>query len=110
MFAAERWHDLIVILDDANSEVHYAQLVGAESTVEPDASAFIHTIRTGLDRVFSIQSERTVNRNNTIKYKNLTLQIDKQTWRSSMEGCPVTVYQYLEGTITVGYRAPKSGA
>ena len=29
----ERWHDLIVILDDANSEIYYAQLVEEESTL-----------------------------------------------------------------------------
>jgi hypothetical protein len=28
----DRWHDLIVILDDATSEIHYAQLVEEEST------------------------------------------------------------------------------
>src|SRR6202050_3146185 len=28
----ERWHDLIVILDDATSEIYYAQLVQEEST------------------------------------------------------------------------------
>jgi transposase len=28
----ERWHDLIVILDDASSEIYYAQLVEEEST------------------------------------------------------------------------------
>jgi transposase len=31
-FQDERWHDLIVILDDATSEVYYAQLVEEEST------------------------------------------------------------------------------
>ena len=31
-FGDERWHDLIVILDDATSEVYYAQLVEEEST------------------------------------------------------------------------------
>ncbi len=31
-FNDERWHDLIVILDDATSEILYAQLVGEEST------------------------------------------------------------------------------
>ena len=29
----ERWYDLIVILDDATSEIYYAQLVEEESTV-----------------------------------------------------------------------------
>ena len=28
----DRWHDLIVILDDATSEIYYAQLVEEEST------------------------------------------------------------------------------
>src|SRR6202050_33759 len=32
-FQDERWHDLIVILDDATSEIYYAQLVEEESTV-----------------------------------------------------------------------------
>lgn len=31
-FGDERWHDLIVILDDATSEIYYAQLVDEEST------------------------------------------------------------------------------
>jgi transposase InsO family protein len=31
-FQDEGWHDLIVVLDDATSEIHYAQLVEEEST------------------------------------------------------------------------------
>src|SRR5271155_4846929 len=31
-FQDERWYDLIVILDDATSQIYYAQLVGEEST------------------------------------------------------------------------------
>jgi transposase len=31
-FCDQRWHDLIVILDDATSEIYYAQLVEEEST------------------------------------------------------------------------------
>ena len=31
-FGDDRWYDLIVILDDANSEIYYAQLVEEEST------------------------------------------------------------------------------
>src|SRR5450759_5678793 len=32
-FKDERWYDLLVILDDANSEIYYAQLVEEEATV-----------------------------------------------------------------------------
>ena len=31
-FCDERWHDLLVIMDDASSEIYYAQLVAQEST------------------------------------------------------------------------------
>jgi transposase len=31
-FSDERWYDLLVVLDDANSEIYYAQLVEEEST------------------------------------------------------------------------------
>lgn len=76
---------------------------------EAGESAFVPCIREDLDRVFSIQTERTVNRDNTVKYKNLTLQIDKQGWRRSMDGCRVTVYQHLDGTITIGYGPQQIG-
>ena len=76
---------------------------------EPGESAFVPCHRTDLDRVFSVQTERTVNRDNTVKYKKLTLQIDKQDWRRSMDGCRVTVYQHLDGTITIGYGPQQIG-
>jgi transposase len=217
-FGDERWHDLIVILDDATSEIYYAQMVKAESTstvmqairevvekkgifcslysdrarhfwvtaksgepvdrqamtqvgralrdiginmipayspqargrsersfktwqgrlpqelrlrgiatieeanlflkrgyirqfnrkftvqaAEPEGSAFVPCTRSDLDRVFSIQTERTVGRDNTVTYKNMTLQVDKQSWRRSMDGCRVIVYQHLDQTITIGF-------
>ena len=34
-FNEDRWYDLLVILDDANSEIYYAQLVEEESTRTP---------------------------------------------------------------------------
>lgn len=76
---------------------------------DADGSAFVPCTRTDLDRVFSIQTERTVNRDNTVKYNNLTLQIDRQTWRSSMERCRVTVYQHLDGAITLGFGPKEVG-
>ncbi len=41
-FGDERWHDLIVILDDATGEIYYAALVDAEST---------STVMTGIRQV-----------------------------------------------------------
>lgn len=77
---------------------------------EPDASAFVPCTRlTELDRIFSIQTERVVNRDNTVKYDNLTLQIDRQSWRRSMDGCRVTVYQHLNGIMTIGFGPQEVG-
>jgi len=45
-FNDERWHDLIVLLDDATSEIYYAQLVEEEST---------RTVMTGLREVIQTQ-------------------------------------------------------
>jgi len=45
-FCDERWHDLLVIMDDATSEIYYAQLVAEESTA---------TVMTGLREVIEQQ-------------------------------------------------------
>jgi transposase len=45
-FGDQRWHDLIVILDDATSEIYYAQLVEEEST---------RTVMAGLREVIQTQ-------------------------------------------------------
>ncbi len=78
---------------------------------EPDASAFVPCTRLAeLDRIFSIQTERVVNRDNTVRYENMTLQIDRQSWRRSMDGCRVTVYQHLNGIITIGFGPQEVGS
>jgi len=75
----------------------------ARPAVEPNETAFMPSARTTLDRVFSIQTERSVNRDNTVKFKNMILQIDKQSWRGSLEGSRVIVYQHSDDTISIGY-------
>ena len=45
-FGDQRWHDLIAILDDATSEIYYAQLVEEEST---------RTVMAGLREVIEVQ-------------------------------------------------------
>ena len=62
----------------------------ARPALEQNETAFMPTVRGDLDRVFSIQTDRTVNRDNTVKYKNMTLQIDKQSWRGSPRRAPAS--------------------
>ena len=216
-FQDERWHDLIVILDDATSEIYYAQLVEEESTVtvlaalrevverkgvfcalysdrgshfwltpkvggkvdphrltqvgramrelgvqmipaySPQArgrsersfgtwqgrlpqelrlhgittvekanaflrehylgefnrrfqmpaaqrgSAFLAPPRRTLERIFSLQFERTVNRDNTVSFQNLRLQIERVSWRGTLAGCSVTVHQHLNGDLSLSH-------
>jgi transposase len=222
-FQDERWYDLIVILDDANSEIYYAQLVAEESTVtvmaglkdvmerkglfcalysdrgshfwltpkvggkvdyhrltqvgralrelgvqmipaySPQArgrsernfgtwqgrlpqelrlrgihtveaankflrehyiaefnrrfqvpaaqrgSAFMASRRRDLDLVFSLQFERTVNRDNTVSFQNLSLQIEPVRFRATLAGCNVVVHQHLDGTLSITHGPHRIG-
>jgi len=222
-FQDERWYDLIVILDDASSEIYYAQLVEAESTVtvmaglkevierkgvfcalysdrgshfwltpkvggkvdphrltqvgralrelgiqmipaySPQArgrsernfgtwqgrlpqelrlqgirtveaanaflrahyiaefnrrfqvraaqagNAFVPRRSRDLDLIFALQFERTVNRDNTISFQHLSLQIEAVRWRGSLAGCTVTVHQHLDGSISLTHGPHRLG-
>jgi hypothetical protein len=66
-------------------------------------TAFVPCRRGDLDLIFSIQTDRTVNKDNTVSYRNMSLQIDKQSWRGSMAGSQVVVYQHLDTTISLGF-------
>src|SRR5215813_12592515 len=44
-------------------------------------TAFVACQRRDLDLVFSLQFERTVNRDNTVSFQNLVLQIERVHWR-----------------------------
>jgi transposase len=64
-------------------------------------SAFLPGRRRDLDLVFALQFERTVNRDNTVSFQNLTLQLERVGWRATLAGCQVTVHQHLEGTLSL---------
>ena len=216
-FGDERWHDLIVILDDATSEIYYAQLVEEESTrtvmaglrevirskglfcalysdrgshffVTPKAgekvdkhrltqvgramkelgvqmipayspqargrsernfgtwqgrlpqelrlagltdvdeanqflrdryiavfnekfqvaaaekgTAFRRAARADLDWVFTVQTERVVNKDNTVVIADRIWQLEKTRFRNSLAGCTVTIHEHLNGAISIRY-------
>ena len=64
-------------------------------------SAFVARRRRDLDLVFSLQFERTVNRDNTISFQNLSLQIEPVRFRATLTGCNVVVHQHLDGTLSI---------
>jgi transposase len=66
-------------------------------------SAFVPCCRRDLSQVFSLQFERTVNRDNTVSFLNRTLQIEPVKWRGTLAGCTVTVHQHLDRTLSLSY-------
>jgi hypothetical protein len=68
-----------------------------------EGTAFVPCYNKQLDRVFSIQTERLVNRDNTVKFKNMILQIDRQKFRASLANCRVIVFEHHDRSITIGF-------
>lgn len=87
---------------------HYIDEYNRRFSVEPSATgnAFLKLGKErNLDLIFSLRWERVVARDNTVRIANRILQINKQKWRSTLEGCRVKVYQHFDGTMTVRYGA-----
>jgi transposase len=74
-----------------------------------EGTAFVPCTRTDLDRVFCLQHERVVARDNAVSFARLTLQIERQQWRSTLAGCRVRVYEHLDGTLSLGFGAHEVG-
>ena len=72
-------------------------------------SAFTRCPRRDLDVVFSLQFERTVNRDNTVSFQNLILQIERTRWRATLAGCTVLVHQHLDETLSITYGPHRIG-
>jgi hypothetical protein len=97
----------ITTLDAANTFLRqrYIDEFNRRFQVKPEqaGSAFVPCRRRDLERVFSLQFERTVNRDNTVHFQNLTLQIDPVKWRGTLAGCSVIVHQHLDGNLSLSY-------
>ena len=66
-------------------------------------TAFMPIQHHDLNRVFAIQHERTVAKDNTIQFANHVWQLEKTPLRVTFAGCQVLVYQHLDGSFSVGY-------
>ena len=64
-------------------------------------NAFVPCRSRDLERIFSLQFERSVNRDNTVSFQNLSLQIERVRWRATLAGCQVVVHQHLNGTLSL---------
>jgi hypothetical protein len=72
-------------------------------------TAFLPRRGQKLDLVFSLQFERAVNRDNTVSFQHLRLQIEAVRWRATLAGCTVQVHQHLDGTLTITHGPQRLG-
>ena len=84
---------------------HYRAEFNRRFQVQPEqsGSAFVPCRRADLENIFCLQWQRTVNRDNTVSFENLHLQIEPVGWRATLAGCTVTVHQHLDGTLSLHY-------
>ena len=65
--------------------------------------AFLPVTNHDLELIFSLQHERVVSKDNTVRVANLCLQIERTSWRNSLAGCRVKVHQHFDDTFTIVY-------
>ena len=66
-------------------------------------TAFVPVPHLNLDRIFSVQQERVVAKDNTIQFANRVLQVPSTRFRATLAGCRVMVYEHLNATLSIGY-------
>jgi hypothetical protein len=65
--------------------------------------AFVPVRGSDLDRIFSVQTERVVAKDNTVRLDNCVRQIERTPWRGTLAGCRVTLCEHLDGRLSIVY-------
>jgi transposase len=66
-------------------------------------TAFRRTGRSDLNWIFSVQTERVVNKDNTVAIRERLWQIDKSRFRHSLAGTTVTIHEHLDETVSIRF-------
>lgn len=66
-------------------------------------TAFRPCGRRELDYIFSVQTERVVDKDNTVAIGPRWWQIEKSRWRYSLAKQTVTIHQHLDGTVSIRF-------
>jgi transposase len=70
---------------------------------EQKGTAFRRTNRSDLNWIFTVQTERAVDKDNTVAIKDRSWQIDKTRFRHSLAGTTVTIHEHLDETVSIRY-------
>ena len=95
----------IATIEQANfflRERYIAEFNGKFSQAAAEkGTAFRKCHRSDLDRVFSIQTERVVAKDNTVTIQNRCWQLHKSRFRHTLAGGTVTVCEHLDGRVSI---------
>lgn len=74
-------------------------------TVKPaqPESAFVPLVGIDLRLLLSIQHERTVKHDNTVRFEGMDLQLPKTNDRPHFVRCPVLVHELLDGNLAISF-------
>lgn len=97
----------ITTLEEANGFLreHYIHEFNSKFTVPAaeKGTAFRKCGRRDLDWIFSIQTERVVEKDNTVAIKDCCWQIEKCRWRHTLAGQTVTIHQHLNAGVSIRF-------
>jgi transposase len=65
--------------------------------------AFVPVGGQDLERVFSVQHERVVAKDNTVRLGDRGWPLERTRWRGTLAGCRVTICEHLDGRVTIVY-------
>ena len=65
--------------------------------------AFVPVRGQDLDRIFSVQQERVVANDNTVRVRDRVWQLERTRFRGTLAGCRVTICEHLDGRVTIVY-------
>jgi transposase len=66
-------------------------------------NAFVQVRGQDLEHIFSLQHERAVAKDNTVRLGDRIWQIERTPWRGTLAGCRVTICEHLEGGVSIVY-------
>lgn len=68
-----------------------------------NATAFRKTSRSDLNWIFTVQTERVVDKDNTVAIGDRHWQLEKSRFRSTLAGCTVTIHEHLDATVSIRF-------
>jgi transposase len=94
-------------LEEANRFLreHYIGEMNRKFSVPATQSGHAFTPVRGqdLDLIFSVQHERAVAQDNTVRLADRTWQIERTSWRGTLAGCRVTICEHLDGRVPIAH-------